>query len=366
MAKEKKEKEEKKAVPFKSKEEMIAAINKEYGDGSVIVYGDGPMLNVPSISTGCATLDAALGVWGIPKGRISEIYGPEMSGKTTLCLSVIKECQKAGGTAAFIDAEHAFDSSWAQAIGINMSELIVNQPDSGDQALNIAEMLAASRQTDLIVIDSVAALTPQAELDGEIGDSSIGVQARLMSQAMRKLVGVTSKSNCAIIFINQIRYKIGVMFGNPETTPGGNALKFYSSVRLDIRRKEAIKKKIGGNDVHVGNEVLIKVVKNKVAPPFRTADANIYFGKEGYPSGFDYASSLVTLAHQAGIVELKGSWYSFGDMRLGAGIENACSFVRGNEDVMKSIQSKVQEGRKSVAAAEIAEDIEDESNLQGQ
>ena len=358
MAKQQKEKEEKKAVPFKSKEEMIAAINKEYGDGSVIIYGSGPMLNVPAISTGCATLDAALGVWGIPKGRICEIYGPEMSGKTTLCLSIIRECQKAGGTAAFIDAEHAFDSSWGQAIGINIPDLIVNQPDSGDQALNIAEMFAASKQVDLIVIDSVAALIPQSELDGEIGENQIGTQARLMSQAMRKLVGVTSKSNCSIIFINQIRHKIGVMFGNPETTPGGNALKFYASVRLDIRRKEPIKKKINGVDVHVGNEVLIKVVKNKVAPPFRTANANIYFGKEGYPSGFDYASSLVTLAQRIGAIEVRGSQYSFGDIRLGAGFENACAFVRNSEDVIKSMQSKIQENKNPVAPAG-AESVED-------
>jgi recombination protein RecA len=336
MAKAKKEPE---MGPCKDAEQTMAMINKKYGDGSILLASSRPIIDVPAISTGSAGLDSALGVWGIPKGRVIEIYGPEGSGKTSLTLSIIKECQQSGGTAAFVDAEHALDIEWAENIGVNMDTLMLSQPDSGEQALTIVEMLTASKQVDLIVIDSVAALVPQAEIDGEMGDSHIGAQARLMSQAMRKLVKKASAAGCAIIFINQIRMKIGVMFGNPETTPGGRALKFYASVRMDIRRLKAIK----DGDINVGNEVKIKVVKNKVAPPFKTAICALYFGLDDYPYGIDYASSLVNLAVEAGIVKKQSSWYNYGDIRLGNGYNNACALLRENEDLQKELESKVRE-----------------------
>jgi len=325
---------------FKNKEEVMAEIEKKYGSGA-ITFGAGPVLDIPSISTGSATLDSALGVWGIPKGRIVEVYGPEGSGKTTLCLSIVKECQKVGGIAAFVDAEHALDPKWAEKIGVDVDNLMISQPSSGEEALTIVEMLATSKQVDLVVVDSVAALTPQAEIDGELGEAHIGAQARLMSQAMRKLVAGVKRSNCIVVFINQIRMKIGVMFGNPEVTPGGRALKFYSSVRLDIRRSSAIKK----GDEHLGNMVKIKVVKNKVAPPFKVAECALYFGKDGDPSGIDYAASLVELARDAGVIEVSGSWYSFDELRLGNGSDNAYAFVREDEKVAKQILSKVMELR---------------------
>ena len=325
--------------PCKDPEQTMAMINKKYGDGSILLANSRPIMDISAISTGSAGLDCALGVWGIPKGRVIEIYGPEGSGKTSLTLSIIKECQRAGGTAAFVDAEHALDIEWAENIGVNMSTLMLSQPGSGEQALTIVEMLATSKQVDLIVVDSVAALVPQAEIDGEMGQSHIGAQARLMSQAMRKLVKKANDAECAIIFINQIRMKIGVMFGNPETTPGGRALKFYSSVRLDIRRLKAIKE----GDLNVGNDVKVKVVKNKVAPPFKTAICALYFGLEGYPYGIDYASSLVNLAIESDIIEKQGSWYSYGEIRIGNGLNNACAFLRENEDLLRELESKVRE-----------------------
>ena len=309
-----------------------------YGEGSIILAGSKPIMDVPVISTGSIALDKALGVWGMPKGRIAEIFGPEGSGKTTLCLSIVKNAQMAGGTAAFVDAEHALDLEWARKIGVDIDKLLISQPSSGEEALNIVEMLAASSQIDVIVIDSVAALVPLAEIAGDVGDHHIGAHARLMSQGMRKLTGIVGRSNCAVIFINQIRMKIGVMFGNPETTPGGRALKFYSSVRIDIRRQSAIKE----GDENVGSELIVKIPKNKVAPPFKKANCQLYFGMDGYPSGIDYASSLVKLAAEEKIIDKQGAWYSYGELRLGQGFTKACAFVRDNADIAAEIESKIK------------------------
>jgi len=526
---------------FDNKEDVMKAIDDKFGNGA-ITLGAGPALDVPSISTGSASLDLALGVWGMPKGRIAEVYGPESSGKTTLCLSIIKECQKQGGVAAFVDAEHALDPTWASNIGVDIDNLMISQPSSGEEALSIVEMLAGSKQVDLIVVDSVAALIPQAEIDGEMGDRQIGAQAQLMSKAMRKLVSITNKSNCTIIFINQIRMKIGVMFGclhgdtlinfvdgsalpikdvvekkiegdvwcydegsnnfvgrkiidwhnngdvldkcdflsillrgpgngngrmnicvtpnhrvltdngwaeagdliigdrimtkqknilsgdshcmrrklpdgvddcrectlhvtgqysttyaevvsirtassrqfrtkgkyditvdgchnysaggrhngvivhnSPETTPGGRALKFYSSIRLDIRRAGAIKK----GDDNIGNSIKVKVVKNKVAPPFRQAEFGLYFGRDGYPSGIDYASSLVDIAVDVGIIKQQGSWYNYGEMRLGNGQENAYGMIRSNIDLMAEISDKVRAAFSPDGVDTDTEDTED-------
>ena len=341
MAK-KTEKTEKAEREYKSLDDMMAAIQKKHGDGSIILAGAGPALNIDAIKTGAVSLDIALGIGGIPVGRIIEIYGMEGSGKTTLSLSIIKECQKAGGVAAFVDAEHALDIVWAKNMGVDVDHLMVSQPDSGEEALQIVEMLAASKQVQVIIVDSVAALIPQAEIDGEIGDHSIGSQARLMSQAMRKLKSVASRSKCSIIFTNQIRMKIGVMFGNPETTPGGNALKFYSSVRIQVSRKEAIK----DDSVSIGNQVSAKVVKNKVAPPFKTAIFPLYFGLAGMPYGIDHTSSLFELATDSEIVEKHGSSYSFGDIRLGNGKQNAIIMLRENPDLVSQIEAKVFEANK--------------------
>ncbi len=318
----------------KSLDMAFTQINRQFGKGSIMRLGDGPNLDaIPSISTGSVSLDAALGVGGVPRGRIVEIFGPESSGKTTIALQIIAEAQKRGGMAAFIDAEHALDPTYAKALGVQTDNLVVSQPDSGEQALEISEILASSGSMDVIVIDSVAALVPKAELDGEMGDHHVGLQARLMSQALRKLTGVVHRSNTCFIFINQIRMKIGVMFGNPETTSGGNALKFYASVRLDIRRIAAIK----NGDENVGNRTRVRVVKNKIAPPFRTAEFDIMFG-----AGVSKEGDVLDLSVEKGIVVKSGAWYSFGEERIGQGRENVKQFLKGNADIYSEIEERVR------------------------
>ncbi len=313
----------------------LSQIEKQFGKGSVMRMGDGSAVrNIETISTGSLSLDIALGVGGVPKGRVVEIFGPESSGKTTLTLHIVAEAQKAGGTAAFVDAEHALDPIYAEKLGVDMDELLVSQPDTGEQALEITDMLVRSGAVDVVVIDSVAALTPKAEIEGEMGDSHVGLQARLMSQALRKLTANIKRSNCVVIFINQIRMKIGVMFGNPETTTGGNALKFYSSVRLDIRRTGAIKK---GDEV-VGNETKVKVVKNKVAPPFRQANFEILYGE-----GVSRQGEIIELGVKEGIVEKSGAWYSYNGDRIGQGKENVRNFLKENPDIAQEIESKVRD-----------------------
>lgn len=318
---------------LKSLDIAVGQIEKQYGKGTIMRLGDGPANPVPSISTGSIMVNYALGVNGIPRGRITEIYGPEASGKTTLSMHVIAEAQKAGGYAAFIDAEHAFDPKYAKALGINTDELLISQPDSGEQALEITETLIRSGALDVIVIDSVAALVPRAELEGEMGDSHVGLQARLMSQALRKITGIVSKSRTACIFINQIREKIGVMFGNPETTSGGRALKFYSSVRLDIRRIGALKK---GDEV-IGNRTKVKVVKNKVAPPFKTVEFNIMYGK-----GISRISEILDLAVEFDIIEKRGSWYRYDGDPIGQGTDAAIQFLEEDEKLAKQIEDFIQ------------------------
>jgi recombination protein RecA len=310
-------------------------IEKQFGKGSIMKLGEGSAaVRIPTISTGSILLDAALGVGGYPRGRIVEIYGPEASGKTTLALHAIAEAQKLGGIAAFIDAEHALDPSYAKGLGANTDELWVSQPDNGEQALEIVESLIRSGAVDIIVVDSVAALTPRAEIEGDMGDSHMGLQARLMSQALRKLTAIISKSKTCLIFINQIRMKIGVMFGNPETTTGGNALKFYSSVRLDVRKIETISE---GADQAIGNKVRVKVVKNKVAPPFKRVEMEIIFGK-----GISAVGSLLDAAVDHGLISKSGSWYSFGEERIGQGRENAKSFLEANPDIYADIDQKLR------------------------
>ena len=311
----------------------LAQIERQFGKGSIMKLGDRTSLDVPVISSGSLSLDAALGIGGFPRGRVIEVYGPEASGKTTMALHAIAEAQKAGGTAAFIDAEHAMDAAYARNLGVKVDDLLVSQPDYGEQALEIGEMLVRSGAVDILVVDSVAALVPRAELEGEMGDSHTGLQARLMSQALRKLTGIVSKSNTCWIFINQVREKIGVMFGNPETTTGGRALKFYSSVRLEIRRIAAIKE----GDQNVGNRTKAKVVKNKMAPPFRAAEFDIAFGR-----GISREGELVDLAVEHRIVEKSGSWFSYGQERLGQGRENAKQFLSENKDQAREIEHKVK------------------------
>jgi len=318
-----------------SVENAISQIQRQFGKGSIMRLGAAAIDKIPVISTGCLSLDIALGVGGFPKGRITEVYGPESSGKTTLALHVVAEAQKAGGTAAFIDAEHALDTAYAERLGVDVDNLLVSQPDFGEQALEIAEILIRSGGVDVIVIDSVAALVPKAEIDGNIGDSHMGLQARLMSQAMRKFAGVLNKSNTVLIFINQIRMKIGVMFGNPETTTGGNALKFYSSLRLDIRRIGALK---DGQDI-IGNRTKVKVVKNKVAPPFQLAEFDIVYGE-----GISKAGDLLDLAVEQDIVDKSGSWYSYQDERIGQGRENAKRFLQDHPEMFTDIDQKVRMG----------------------
>lgn len=313
----------------------ITQIDRQFGKGSVMRLGDAEAVNVAAISTGSISLDAALGVGGIPRGRIIEIFGPESSGKTTLALHVIAEAQKLGGIAAFIDAEHAMDPQYARILGVNTDDLLVSQPDTGEQALEITETLVRSGALDVVVVDSVAALVPRAEIEGEMGDSQMGLQARLMSQAMRKLTGAISKSKTCVIFINQIRMKIGVMFGNPETTTGGNALKFYASVRMDIRRIGAIK---DGTDV-IGNRTKVKVVKNKVAPPFKNAEFDIMYGE-----GISKTGDLIDLGVELGFIEKSGTWYSYGEDRIGQGRENAKRFFMQpeNQDLYQKLEAQVR------------------------
>jgi recombination protein RecA len=312
----------------------LSQIEKQFGKGSVMRMGDaGAARDIDVISTGSLGLDIALGIGGLPRGRVVEIYGPEASGKTTLTLQVIAEAQKAGGTAAFVDAEHALDPLYAQKLGVNVDDLLVSQPDTGEQALEITDMLVRSGAVDVVVVDSVAALTPKAEIEGEMGDTHVGLQARLMSQALRKLTANIKRSNTLVIFINQIRMKIGVMFGNPETTTGGNALKFYSSVRLDIRRTGAIKK---GEEV-VGNETRIKVVKNKVAPPFKQVDCDILYGE-----GISREGEIINLGVEQGIIEKSGAWYSYNGDRIGQGKDNARQFLKDNPDISAGIEAQIR------------------------
>ncbi len=330
-------------IPFVERRDMdkqkaldsaLAQIERAFGKGSVMKLGArDPAMDIEAISTGSLGLDIALGIGGLPKGRIIEIYGPESSGKTTLALHVVAEAQKKGGICAFVDAEHALDPSYARKLGVNIDELLISQPDAGEQALEITDTLVRSGAISVIVIDSVAALTPKSELEGDMGDAQVGAQARLMSQAMRKLTGSISRSKCMVIFINQIRMKIGVMFGSPETTTGGNALKFYASVRLDIRRIGAIKDR----DEVTGNATRVKVVKNKVAPPFRQVEFDIMYGE-----GISKTGELIDLGVKAGVVEKSGSWFSFGDQRIGQGRENAKTFLRDNPDVALSIEDKIR------------------------
>ena len=312
----------------------LGQIEKQFGKGSVMRLGDGTGIrDIEVVSTGSIGLDVALGIGGLPRGRVVEIYGPEASGKTTLTLQVVAEAQKTGGTAAFVDAEHALDPAYAEKLGVNVDELLVSQPDTGEQALEITDMLVRSGAVDIIVIDSVAALTPKAEIEGEMGDSHMGLQARLMSQALRKLAGNIKRSNAMVIFINQIRMKIGVMFGSPETTTGGNALKFYASVRLDIRRIGALKK---GDEV-IGNQTRVKVVKNKVAPPFKMAEFEILYGE-----GISREGEIIELAVDQGIIDKAGSWYSYGSDRIGQGKENVREYLKANPEISNDIETQIR------------------------
>ena len=312
----------------------LSQIKKQHGEGAVMRLGDSTQVPIEAISTGSLGLDIALGIGGLPRGRIVEIYGPESSGKTTLTLQTIAECQKKGGIAAFVDAEHALDPVYAGKLGVNLDDLLVSQPDTGEQALEIVDMLVRSNAVDIVIIDSVAALTPRAEIEGEMGDSHMGLQARLMSQALRKLAGNIKRSNTLVIFINQIRMKIGVMFGNPETTTGGNALKFYASVRLDIRRTGAIKK---GDEI-IGNETRIKVVKNKIAPPFRQVEFEILYGQ-----GICRLGEIVDLGVSNGLIDKAGAWYSFQDKRIGQGKENVKQFLQENPKIYQSLETQIRE-----------------------
>lgn len=314
--------------------DALKAIEKEYGKGAIMKLGDRANVSVDAISSGSMALDAALGIGGYPKGRIIEIYGPESSGKTTLALHAIAECQKQGGRCAFIDAENAIDPQYAKALGVDIDELILSQPDSGEQALEICEVLVKSGAIDLVVIDSVAALVPQAELDGEMGDASVGLQARLMSKAMRKLAGAMNHSGTTAIFINQLREKVGIMFGNPETTPGGRALKFYASVRLDVRRGEALK---NGAEVY-GNVTKIKVVKNKVAPPFRTAVVNMIYGQ-----GISHVDEVLNIAVENDIISKAGAWFSYNGDKIGQGFSAARSYLQDHPDVMEEVSAKIHD-----------------------
>ena len=323
---------------LKALQAAMAKIEKDFGKGSIMKLGDEQIENVDVIPTGSLALDAALGVGGYPKGRIIEIYGPESSGKTTLAIHAIAEAQKAGGIAAFIDAEHAFDRFYAAKLGVNVDELLISQPDNGEQALEIADQLIRSSAIDIIVVDSVAALTPKAEIEGEMGDNKVGLQARLMSQALRKLTSTINKTNTTCIFINQLREKIGVMFGNPETTTGGNALKFYASVRLDIRRVTTLK----DGDTPIGNQVRVKVVKNKVAPPFRKAEFEITFGE-----GISHIGEVVDLGTELGIIKKSGSWFSYGDAKIGQGRDAVKRMLKDNPELCEELESKIAEALKA-------------------
>ena len=328
----------------------ITQIERAYGKGSIMRLGTGGRVAVDAIPTGAFNLDAAIGVGGIPKGRVTEIYGPESSGKTTLALHVIANAQKQGGIAAFIDAEHALDADYARKLGVDIDNLLVSQPDTGEQALEIAEVLVRSNAVSIVVVDSVAALVPKAEIEGEMGDSHVGLQARLMSQALRKLAGAINRSQTAVVFINQIREKIGVMFGNPETQPGGRALKFYASVRLDIRRIGAIK----DGDVAVGNRCRVKVVKNKVAPPFRQAEFDILYGE-----GISREGLLIDLGVESRVVDKSGAWFSYGDTRLGQGRENARHFLKDNPDIADAVEAELKSKLGYIKPAASLEDAEE-------
>ncbi len=337
----------------KALELALTQIERRFGKGAIMKLGEAAKIHVESIPTGSISLDLALGVGGVPRGRITEIYGPESSGKTTLCQHIIANAQRAGGYAAFVDAEHALDPSYAAKCGVDTNNLLISQPDTGEQALEIVDSLVRSNAIDVIVIDSVAALTPRAEIEGEMGDSHVGLQARLMSQAMRKLTGAISNSNTAIIFTNQLREKVGVMFGNPETTSGGKALKFYASVRLDIRRTDSIKQ---GQDV-VGNRTRVRVVKNKVAPPFRVAEFDIM-----YSEGISREGGLIDLGLEMGLVKKSGAWFNVGDIRLGQGRENAKEFLRQNTDVASAIEEQIRGNMVAYKAAE-TEGVEEDDTL---
>ena len=326
--------EKERAEKLKALELTLAQIEKQFGRGSIMKLGQETKADIPALPTGSLALDVALGVGGIPRGRVVEVFGPESSGKTTLTLSVIAQAQRAGGVAAFIDAEHAFDPTYAKKLGVNLDDLLISQPDTGEQALEITEMLIRSNAVDLVVVDSVAALVPKAEIEGEMGDSHVGLQARLMSQALRKLTGTISKSKAALVFINQIREKIGIMFGNPETTPGGRALKFYASVRLDIRRIEIIKR----GDEAIGNRVRVKVVKNKVAPPFRQAEFDIM-----YDEGISRSNDLIDMGTALGAIQKQGTWLAYGETKLGQGRDNARAFLRENPQLMSELEAKLRE-----------------------
>ncbi|MDG1938881.1 MAG: recombinase RecA [Pseudomonadales bacterium] len=318
----------------KALDAALSQIERQFGKGTIMRMGDDDREVMPSISTGSLGLDIALGIGGLPKGRVVEIYGPESSGKTTLTLQVVAECQKAGGTAAFVDAEHALDPSYAEKLGVNVEDLLVSQPDTGEQALEVTDMLVRSGAVDVIIVDSVAALTPKAEIEGDMGDHHVGLQARLMSQALRKITGNIKRSNCMVIFINQIRMKIGVMFGNPETTTGGNALKFYSSVRLDIRRIGAVK---SGDEV-IGNETRVKIVKNKVAPPFRQTEFQIMYGKGIYHMG-----EVIDIGVKQGLIDKAGAWYSYKGDRIGQGKANSAKYLEEHMDIANEIEGLIRD-----------------------
>ncbi len=328
--------------------EALIQIEKQYGKGAIMKLGDSTNQKVDVIPTGCLTLDLALGIGGVPRGRVVEIYGPESSGKTTVSLHIIAEAQKLGGTAAFIDAEHALDPSYAEKLGVVLKDLYISQPDNGEQALNICDMLVRSGGVDVVVVDSVAALTPKAEIDGEMGDNHVGLQARMMSQALRKLTGAINKSNTTVIFINQLRDKIGVIYGSPETTAGGKALKFYASVRLDVRKGEAIK---DGANV-IGNKTKVKVVKNKLAPPFKVADFEIIYGK-----GISKTGCIVDLALQFGIIKKSGSWFAYNDEKIGQGKENTKAYLESNPEIYKEIEDQIKQ---AVSNAGLPTEIGDE------
>ena len=336
----------------KALDTALAQIERSFGKGSIMKLGqDNPVMDIEAVSTGSIGLDVALGIGGLPKGRIIEVYGPESSGKTTLALHVIAQEQKNGGICAFVDAEHALDPSYAKKLGVNLDDLLISQPDAGEQALEITETLVRSGAVSVVVVDSVAALTPRSELEGDMGDAQVGAQARLMSQAMRKLTGSISRSNCMVIFINQIRMKIGVMFGSPETTTGGNALKFYSSVRLDIRRIGALKDR----DEIVGNATRVKVVKNKVAPPFKQVEFDIMYGE-----GISKTGEIIDLGVKEGIIEKSGAWFSYGDERIGQGRENAKTFLKENVDMCNEIEEKIRKSY-SINDDEIVEEVTDKA-----
>lgn len=337
----------------KALEAALGQIEKQFGKGSVMKLGDFTAMNVEAIPTGALSLDVALGIGGIPRGRIIEVYGPESSGKTTLTLHMIAEAQRLGGEAAFIDAEHALDPVYAKHLGVDIDNLIVSQPDTGEQALEIAEALVRSGALDIIVVDSVAALVPKAEIDGDMGDSHIGLQARLMSQALRKLAGAINKTKTVIVFINQLREKVGIMFGNPETTPGGRALKFYASVRMDIRKIENIKQ----DGEVVGNRARVKVVKNKVAPPFREAEFDIMYGK-----GISKEGNIVDLAVNLDIIEKSGSWFSYNDTRIGQGRENVKKYLLENPDIMKEVEDKIRDNFNKAFEKSLGDEIETEDD----